>query len=61
MESAIISKVWNFANVLRDDGVGYGECLCSDSLIIVKTPTYAVKLANFVSDYFSERTKIKLK
>ncbi|MBN1990838.1 MAG: SAM-dependent DNA methyltransferase [Bacteroidales bacterium] len=26
-ESAIISKVWNFANVLRDDGVGYGDYL----------------------------------
>jgi type I restriction enzyme M protein len=27
MESAIVSKVWNFANVLRDDGVGYGDYL----------------------------------
>ena len=26
-ESAIVSKVWNFANVLRDDGVGYGDYL----------------------------------
>ena len=26
-ESALISKVWNFANVLRDDGVGYGDYL----------------------------------
>jgi type I restriction enzyme M protein len=26
-ESSIISKVWNFANVLRDDGVGYGDYL----------------------------------
>jgi type I restriction enzyme M protein len=26
-ESTIISKVWNFANVLRDDGVGYGDYL----------------------------------
>jgi type I restriction enzyme M protein len=26
-ESNIISKVWNFANVLRDDGVGYGDYL----------------------------------
>lgn len=26
-ESAIISKVWGFANVLRDDGVGYGDYL----------------------------------
>ncbi|KOY87808.1 DNA methyltransferase [bacterium 336/3] len=26
-ESIIISKVWNFANVLRDDGVGYGDYL----------------------------------
>jgi|YNPMSStandDraft_2_1061718.scaffolds.fasta_scaffold00297_2 hypothetical protein len=25
--SNIISKVWNFANVLRDDGVGYGDYL----------------------------------
>lgn len=23
-ESAIISKIWNLANVMRDDGVGYG-------------------------------------
>ncbi|WP_417588789.1 N-6 DNA methylase [Owenweeksia hongkongensis] len=26
-ESTIISKVWNFAGVLRDDGVGYGDYL----------------------------------
>ncbi len=26
-ESSIVSKVWNFANVLRDDGVGYGDYL----------------------------------
>lgn len=26
-ESVIISKVWGFANVLRDDGVGYGDYL----------------------------------
>lgn len=26
-ESTIISKVWNFASVLRDDGVGYGDYL----------------------------------
>lgn len=26
-ETAIVSKVWNFANVLRDDGVGYGDYL----------------------------------
>ena len=26
-ESSIISKVWNFAHVLRDDGVGYGDYL----------------------------------
>lgn len=26
-ESAIISKVWGFANVLRDDGVSYGDYL----------------------------------
>ena len=25
--STLISKVWNFANVLRDDGVGYGDYL----------------------------------
>ncbi len=25
--SALVSKVWNFANVLRDDGVGYGDYL----------------------------------
>jgi type I restriction enzyme M protein len=25
--ASIISKVWNFANVLRDDGVGYGDYL----------------------------------
>jgi type I restriction enzyme M protein len=26
-ESEIISKVWNLANILRDDGVGYGDYL----------------------------------
>ena len=26
-ESGIISRVWNFAHVLRDDGVGYGDYL----------------------------------
>jgi type I restriction enzyme M protein len=26
-ESSLISKVWNFANILRDDGVGYGDYL----------------------------------
>lgn len=26
-ESGIVSKVWSFANVLRDDGVGYGDYL----------------------------------
>ena len=26
-KSSLISKVWNFANVLRDDGVGYGDYL----------------------------------
>jgi len=26
-ESSLISKIWNFANVLRDDGVGYGDYL----------------------------------
>jgi type I restriction enzyme M protein len=26
-QSTIISKVWNFASVLRDDGVGYGDYL----------------------------------
>ena len=25
--SAIVSKVWAFCNTLRDDGVGYGDCL----------------------------------
>ncbi len=27
MESGVISKIWNLANVLRDDGVGYGDYL----------------------------------
>lgn len=26
-EASIVSKVWNFASVLRDDGVGYGDYL----------------------------------
>lgn len=26
-EHTVVSKVWNFANVLRDDGVGYGDYL----------------------------------
>lgn len=25
--AAIVSKVWSFCNVLRDDGVGYGDYL----------------------------------
>ena len=25
--ASIISKVWNFCNILRDDGVGYGDYL----------------------------------
>lgn len=27
MTSSIIQKVWNFANVMRDDGLGYGDYL----------------------------------
>jgi type I restriction enzyme M protein len=27
MTNAIISKVWSFANVLRNDGVSYGDYL----------------------------------
>jgi type I restriction enzyme M protein len=27
MTSSIISKVWNYANVMRDDGLGYGDYL----------------------------------
>lgn len=26
-EAGIVSKVWSFASVLRDDGVGYGDYL----------------------------------
>ena len=26
-DSSIISKIWNLASVLRDDGVGYGDYL----------------------------------
>ena len=26
-ESNIVSKVWSFANILRDDGVSYGDYL----------------------------------
>ena len=26
-DSTIISKIWNLAHVLRDDGVGYGDYL----------------------------------
>ena len=26
-DSSIISKIWNLAHVLRDDGVGYGDYL----------------------------------
>jgi len=25
--TAIVNKVWNFCHTLRDDGVGYGDCL----------------------------------
>ncbi len=27
MTTAIISKVWNYCNILRDDGVSYGDYL----------------------------------
>ena len=30
--SSIVSKVWDFCNTLRDDGVGYGDCLKQDFL-----------------------------
>jgi hypothetical protein len=36
MTESIISKVWNFANVLRDDGVGYGDYLENNVLAILK-------------------------
>lgn len=26
-DSSIISKIWNLVNVIRDDGVGYGDYL----------------------------------
>ena len=26
-EAGIVSKIWSFANILRDDGVGYGDYL----------------------------------
>ena len=26
-DSSIVSKIWNLADVLRDDGVGYGDYL----------------------------------
>jgi hypothetical protein len=29
--SEIINKVWNYAHVLRDDGVGYGDKGCVGS------------------------------
>jgi type I restriction enzyme M protein len=28
--SSIVSKIWAFCNTLRDDGVGYGDCLNQD-------------------------------
>ena len=27
MTDALVSKVWSFCNVLKDDGVGYGDYL----------------------------------
>lgn len=33
-EAGIISKVWNFAHVLRDDGVGYGDYLDQISFLL---------------------------
>ena len=27
MTNALVQKVWNFCNTLRDDGVGYGDYL----------------------------------
>ncbi|MDX1937383.1 MAG: hypothetical protein SFU21_09695 [Flavihumibacter sp.] len=28
--SGIVNKVWAFCNTLRDDGLGYGDCLKQD-------------------------------
>lgn len=39
-ESTIISKVWNFANVLRDDGVGYGDYLEQITFLLFLKMTY---------------------
>jgi hypothetical protein len=25
--STLVSKLWNYCNVLRDDGIGYGDCV----------------------------------
>jgi type I restriction enzyme M protein len=51
-ESSLISKVWNFANVLRDDGVGYGDYLEQITYLLflkmadeMSGPTYGKEIA----------------
>jgi type I restriction enzyme M protein len=51
-DSAIVSKIWNLANVLRDDGVGYGDYLEQITYLLflkladeLSKPPYNKKLA----------------
>ena len=44
-ESSIVSKVWSFANVLRDDGVSYGDYLEQLTyLLFLNRPTTGTSL-----------------
>ena len=51
-ESAIVSKVWNFANVLRDDGVGYGDYLEQITYLLFVIPAQS-------SIYESDRAEME--
>ena len=45
--SEIVNKVWNYAHVLRDDGVGYGDYIEQITyLIFLKTVLPAGWMAN---------------
>ena len=42
-DSSIISKIWNLAGVLRDDGVGYGDYLKQVTYLLLMA-TYSINL-----------------
>ncbi len=43
-ENTIISKVWNFASVLRDDGVSYGDYLEQITYLLFLSNPYAASV-----------------